>query len=343
MIRRALVFLLLLVGLATWGLREVISLWEAPLNIASSGTKFTVNAGDSLRSVARRLSNNGVLAHPELLILYGRATGLDQQIKQGEYLLPEYSTAQSLLLLLQSGQVVAYSVTFPEGITLARALEILAAEPALARELSGASDPRLLELVAPFKHTEGWFLPESYHFTQGATDLSILRRAHTAMRETLEREWAQRAENLPYENSYEALIMASIIERETGLPQERAQISGVFFRRLGKDMRLQTDPTVIYGLGAEFDGNLRRSHLNDEANVYNTYRHFGLPPSPIALPGHAAIHAAMHPEPGNSLYFVAKGDGGHVFSASLGAHQKAVRAYQLQRRKDYRSSPSGNN
>ena len=159
------------------------------------------------------------------------------------------------------------------------------------------------------------------------------------MQEVLAQEWSQRDPGLPYESPYEALIMASIIERETGLPEEREQISGVFFRRLQKRMRLQTDPTVIYGLGAEFDGNLRRAHLQDDSNPYNTYRHRGLPPSPIALPGRAAIRAALHPAPGDSLYFVARGDGGHVFSTTLEAHERAVRKYQLQRRADYRSSP----
>ena len=155
----------------------------------------------------------------------------------------------------------------------------------------------------------------------------------------LEEEWQGRAPYLPYQTPYEALIMASIVERETGLPQERGEIAGVFVRRLQTGMKLQTDPTVIYGLGQAFDGNLRRRHLVDESNPYNSYRHKGLPPTPIALPGRAAIHAALHPVDGTALFFVARGDGGHVFSTTLAEHQRAVRKYQLQRRKDYRSSP----
>ena len=159
------------------------------------------------------------------------------------------------------------------------------------------------------------------------------------MSEVLRAEWDARAEDLPYETPYEALIMASIIERETGLPEERGQIAGVFVRRLQRGMLLQTDPTVIYGLGDAFDGNLTRRHLSEDSNTYNTYRHAGLPPTPIALPGRAAIHAALHPEPGSALFFVARGDGGHVFSDTLSEHNRAVREYQLRRRKDYTSSP----
>jgi UPF0755 protein len=156
----------------------------------------------------------------------------------------------------------------------------------------------------------------------------------------LAEEWQHRSQPLPYESPYEALIMASIVERETGLPDERGEIAGVFVRRLQRNMRLQTDPTVIYGLGEEFDGNLRRVHLLDQSNPYNTYRHRGLPPTPIALPGRAAIHAALHPQEGKTLFFVARGDGGHYFSETLAEHERAVRKYQLQRREDYRSAPT---
>jgi UPF0755 protein len=263
---------------------------------------------------------------------------MDQQIKQGEYLLPSGATALAVLQLLQRGDVLRYQVTLPEGITLARAVEILAAEDKLEHVLAGAQDERLLALAAPH-HPEGWFFPDTYQFTRGDTDLAILQRANQAMREVLEQEWAKRDESLPYDSAYDALVMASIVERETGLPEERGQIAGVFVRRLNKGMLLQTDPTIIYGLGDSFDGNLRRRHLKDDSNPYNTYRHRGLPPSPIALPGRAAIHAAVHPEPGKTLYFVARGDGGHVFSETLAEHNRAVRKYQLQRRKDYRSSP----
>ncbi len=314
--------------------------WQQPLNISKGGYILTVAPGEAFSGVAAHLQADGVLVDPWMLRIYARATGLDQQIRHGEYRVPAGTTPEALLVLLRSGRVISYQVTLPEGITLRRAVEILAGQKRLTHLLSGPDDPRLLALVAPLQTAEGWFFPDSYRYERGATDLEILERAHTAMQAVLDEEWSQRDADLPYEQPYQALIMASIIERETGMPTERGEIAGVFVRRLQKHMKLQTDPTVIYGLGASFDGNLRRSHLQDGSNPYNTYRHQGLPPSPIALPGRAAIHAALHPEPGNTLFFVARGDGGHEFSASLAEHQRAVRKYQLKRREDYRSSPA---
>lgn len=338
--RRLLLAVLLLAALAAaWGTVELRERWRAPLAIPEGGFTLVVAAGDTLRTVAARLHDAGVLRDPLLLRLYGRWTGLDQQLKQGEYLLPAGTTASGALALMQRGDVIRYQVTLPEGITLARAIQILAEQPQINVVLTGPADQRLLDLVAPHAHPEGWFFPDSYQYTRGETDLAILTRAHAAMRVILEQEWARRSEPLPYETPYDALIMASVIERETGLPRERGDIAGVFVRRLNRGMLLQTDPTIIYGLGPAFDGNLRRSHLRDSANPYNTYRHKGLPPTPIALPGRAAIHAALHPADGEALFFVARGDGGHVFSATLAEHNRAVRKYQLQRRKDYRSTP----
>jgi UPF0755 protein len=340
MIARLGILLVLLLVLAGLGARELERRWQQPLVIPAQGYKLTVVAGDSLSSVARTLHREGVLRlHPRLLQAYGSWTGLDAQIKRGEYLLPTGLTAAELLPLLRDGRVIQYLVTIPEGISLARAVALLQTHEPLRHELSGPDDPRIAELVQPHASAEGLFFPDSYAFELGASDWQILQRAFHRMADILAEEWAGRADRLPYESPYEALIMASIVERETGQPAERGEIAGVFVRRLDKGMRLQTDPTVIYGLGPGFDGNLRRVHLQDEGNRYNTYRHGGLPPSPIALPGRAAIHAALNPSPGDSLYFVARGDGSHVFSASLEQHQQAVRQYQLQRRKDYRSSP----
>jgi UPF0755 protein len=342
-IRRLLIaFLLLALLVAAAGVlltREVQRQWQQPLAISGEDYRLNIKAGDSLRGVADRLVADGILPHPWLLRAYGRWTGLDQSIKRGEYRVPAGTTQEQLLLLLNSGKVIQYQVTLPEGITLARALELLAAEADLEHVLGGIEDERITALVAPAKVAEGLFFPDTYQYELGATDWQVLQRAHRAMRQVLEQEWSGRAEGLPYSDPYEALIMASIVERETGLASERQQIAGVFVRRLRKNMRLQTDPTVIYGLGSEFDGNLRRKHLRDDSNPYNTYRHAGLPPSPIALPGRAAVHAALHPADGETLYFVARGDGGHVFSKTLAEHEQAVRKYQLQRRKDYRSSP----
>lgn len=332
----AVLILLLAGGLA---LAEFQRRWLEPLAVPEEGFVVTVDPGDSLRAVVVALKAEGILVHPRVALLYGRWSGLDAQIKQGEYRLSRGLTIEGLLALLTSGRVVQYQVTLPEGITLSRALDILAATAEITRELAGVDDPRVLELVRPHPSPEGLFFPDSYHFARGASDWQLLQRAHARMLDVLEQEWETRAEGLPYETAYEALIMASIIERETGMPEERGEIAGVFVRRLQAGMRLQTDPTVIYGLGDSFDGNLKRGHLNDDGNPYNTYRHAGLPPTPIALPGRDSIHAALHPRPGDSLYFVARGDGGHVFSASLAEHEEAVRKYQLRRRPDYRSSP----
>jgi len=337
--------IVVLLGIALLGavvVKEVRQSWNSPLAIPVQGFVLTVDSGDTLRKVAERLSSAGVLVHPELLILYGRWTGVDQQIKKGEYLVPPQTTAASLLQLLQRGEVIKYQVTLPEGITLAKALSILSEQEKLDVVLSGPEDPQLLDVVKPLAQAEGLFFPDTYLYARGDTDLSILQRAHAAMKTVLQEEWLNRTRTLPYENSYDALIMASIIERETGIPEERAQISGVFVRRLQRGMLLQTDPSVIYGLGAGFDGNLQRDHLKQESNIYNTYRHSGLPPTPIALPGREAIHAALNPDIGDALYFVAKGDGAHQFSTTLKQHNQAVREFQIRRRENYRSQPQRN-
>lgn len=339
MIRRLLIVLVSLGVLATLALSELQRRWQQPLLLPEGGVEITVARGESLRAVLRRLHNEGIVAYPDVIAWYGRYSGEDQNIKHGEYRLSAGSTHQGLLALLVGGEVVQHQVTFPEGITLRQALFILAEQERLQATLSGPDDPRILEITAPHASPEGLFFPDSYHFSTGDTDWQVLQRAHTAMQTVLRQEWEDRSSELPYDTPYEALIMASIIERETGLPEEREQIAGVFVRRLQQGMLLQTDPTIIYGLGAEFDGNLRRSHLRDSNNPYNTYRHKGLPPSPIALAGRAAIHAALHPSAGQELFFVARGDGGHVFSRTLAEHEEAVRKYQLRRRSDYRSSP----
>lgn len=339
MTQKLVVLVLALAVLGAIAVNELRSYWAAPLKIPEQGFVLTVTPGESLRTVVERLHKGGVLAHPKLATLYGRWTGLDLQIKSGEYLLPQNTTAESMLSLLQSGEVIQHQVTLPEGITLANALAILAQQGELEKTLQGPNDPRILELIKPHSHPEGLFFPDTYRFIRSDTDWSILQRAHTVMSTLLQTEWDTRGSSLPYETPYEALIMASIIERETGIPEEREKIAGVFVRRLLKGMLLQTDPTVIYGLGVKFDGNLQRKHLAEDDNIYNTYRHPGLPPTPIALPGRAAIHAAMHPDMGNALYFVARGDGGHVFSDTLSEHNEAVHAYQMQRREDFIPAP----
>jgi UPF0755 protein len=338
-IRRFILLLVLLVAIGYLAVRELEQRWRQPLPVPAAGVEFTVHPGESLRTVVEKLNNQQLVPYPDLVVLYARWRGIDQQIKQGEYLLVPGLDAEALLELLQSGKVIQYRVTLPEGITIAQAIGVLGQQPRLNSTLEGPGDTRILELVKPLPHPEGLFLPETYSYVRGETDWQLLQRSHREMNRVLAEEWEGRASDLPYETPYDALIMASIIERETGLPAEREQIAGVFVRRLQRGMRLQTDPTVIYGLGSAFDGNLRRSHLLDKSNPYNTYQHSGLPPTPIAMPGRASLHAALHPAAGDTLYFVARGDGGHVFSATLAEHQSAVRKYQLQRRNDYRSSP----
>jgi len=338
MSRLGIAFIVLVIVCGLVGL-DLKRRWQTPLSIPAGGYHLTILPGETLGGVAAHLHEQGVVPHPRLLIFYGRWSGLDRQVRQGEYLLPQYLGIKSLMALLSQGRVIQYQLTLPEGITLERALSLLRQENDLEHVLIGENDPRIQALIAPFTSAEGLFFPDSYQYERGATDWQILQRAYQRMASVLAQEWSARASNLPYESDYEALIMASIIERETGLPAERAEIAGVFVRRLQKHMRLQTDPTVIYGLGSKFDGNLRRADLKDDTNPYNTYRHHGLPPSPIALPGRDAIHAALNPAEGDTLFFVARGDGGHEFSSNLKDHEKAVRKYQLKRRADYRSSP----
>jgi UPF0755 protein len=300
---------------------------------------FVVAKGESLVSVARRLHDLDMLRWPMVWRLYGQYVA-PGSIKVGEYEFLERETPVSMLRRFQSGAVITYSVTLVEGRTFKDWIELLSLQPKLnVTLLSKPLEEQLQLLDVGLDHPEGWFYPDTYHFVAGDSDLTLLRRAHQLMRQVLEKEWASRSADLPYATPYEALIMASIIEKETGLASERGDIAGVFVRRMRAGMRLQTDPTVIYGLGGDFTGNLTRQHLR-KAGPYNTYTNSGLPPTPIAMPSAAAIHAALHPSDGTTLYFVAKGDGSHHFSSTLEEHNRAVQQYQRQRRTNYRSSPA---
>jgi UPF0755 protein len=237
-----------------------------------------------------------------------------------------------LLRKLEQGLVIQHRFTIVEGWTYRQLRDLLAADLSVVQSLEGVDDAELMrrlgaEGVAP----EGRFLPETYHYTKGVTDFELLRRAHIALNGHLEAAWPGREPGLPLEDADEALVLASIVEKETGVAAERPQIAGVFVRRLEMGMRLQTDPTVIYGIVSAFDGNLTRAHLRAD-NPFNTYTRAGLPPSPIALAGKAAIDAVLHPAEGDALYFVSRGDGSHVFSRTLAEHNRAVRRYQLRRR-----------
>ncbi|MEJ2384101.1 MAG: endolytic transglycosylase MltG, partial [Xanthomonadales bacterium] len=246
-------------------------------------------------------------------------------LQAGEYRLEASMTPRDVIRRLGSGDVIHYRFTVVEGWTFRQLRQALAADTELAHELPSPDDGDwdFRGLFPELDHPEGWFLPETYLFTRGDSDRDLLLRANRAMQDALATAWEGRDTGLPLETPYELLILASIIEKETAVPQERGQIAGVFVRRLRKGMRLQTDPTVIYGLGETFDGDIRRRDLRTDT-PYNTYTRHGLPPTPIALPGRAALEAAAHPEPGDTLYFVADGSGGHTFSRTLEEHQAAV-------------------
>ncbi len=289
-----------------------------------------VPAGSSFAAVAGQLSERGLIDHPWLLRLYARWNGLANRIQAGEYAIEPGTTAAGLVRRMVNGEVVQYSLTLIEGWRFDELLAAVHAHPAVKRTIE--ADATESQIMAAIDRgaipAEGRFLPETYHFPRGISDIDILRRANRALEATLDDAWRNRADGLPIKSADEALILASIIEKETGLAEERRRIAGVFSRRLERGMRLQTDPTVIYGLGEAFDGDLRRIHLRTDT-PYNTYTRHGLPPTPIALPGAAAIRAAVDPAEGDSLYFVSRGDGSHVFSATLDEHNAAVRRYQL--------------
>jgi UPF0755 protein len=333
-----LVLLITAVGCFAWRWLHM-PFMVAPANSANE-IIFEVRSGDSLARTAYRLKRETGLQYPRLLINYARLAGLNN-IKFGEFLLRPEQSPVSVLKTLVNGQVLHRSITFVEGTRVSDVLSLLKSERNLA---AGATELNVENLVSVFgieqSNPEGWLFPDTYQFTRQTSAWTLLEQSHKRMRHVLEQEWQQRSPNLPYASPYEALIMASIIEKETGVASEREQIAGVFVRRLQKGMRLQTDPTVIYGMGDSYRGDIKRKHLRQKT-PYNTYVIKGLPPTPIALPGREAIVAALHPAPGRALYFVARGDGSHQFSETLAEHQAAVRRYQLRRAEDYRSAPNG--
>ncbi len=330
--------------LITFVVIGVIGYWHRwlhqPLNISAQNQIFTVARGETLTSVGHRLEREHILQWPKIWRFYGRFFA-PEPIKVGEYQLEENLTPIMLLALLQSGKVITYELTLVEGKTFAEFIVQLAQAPKLESLLAGKDlEQQMLLLDLPIDHPEGWFYPDTYQYRAKDTDIQVLRRAYDRMQSILEEEWQGRGEQVPYQSSYDALIMASIVEKETAVPSERPAIAGVFVRRLLKGMRLQTDPTVIYGLGERYQGNITRKHLRQKT-PYNTYVIKGLPPTPIAMPGREAIHAALHPAPGETLYFVARGDGRHQFSATLEQHNQAVNQYQrFKRVEGYRSSPT---
>ena len=301
----------------------------APMRLDATAT-LHIRPGDSLSVVVRELAARGWFEHSGYLRFEAWRRRLAGRIHAGEYLVEPGMSAAALLELIIAGKVVQHALTLPEGWTFSRILAALRDNPLISNTLTSSDPGRIMAAIGyPGYAAEGRFFPDTYYFTAGETDLSLLRRAMRRMQMVLQEEWQQRAADLPYRSSYQALILASLVEKEAALAEERAKIAGVFVRRLQKNMKLQTDPTVIYALGDEFDGNLRRADLTRDS-PYNTYRYKGLPPTPIAAAGRASIRAAMQPEPGAALYFVATGEGGrHHFSRTLAEHNKAVAEYQL--------------
>jgi UPF0755 protein len=290
--------------------------------------------------VLNRLQADGVLHDALWLRLYWRFNLKGQPLHSGEYRLTPELSVRDMLGLWRRGEVVQYSLTLVEGWNFRQVRAALERQSKLELTLTELSDAQLMaRLGYPGVNPEGRFFPDTYRFVRGMSDLDLLKQAYVRLEQVLAEEWQARADGLPYKDPYDALIMASIIEKETGVPEERSQIAGVFIRRLRIGMRLQTDPTVIYGLGERYNGKLTYAHLR-EPTAYNTYVIDGMPPTPIAMVGREAINAALHPVAGKSLYFVARGDGSHVFSSTLKAHNRAVREYQLTRREGYRSSPA---
>jgi len=339
-------FLLLLeTGLVLAGLMLGASAWKVhsalvqPLNIAQEEL-LEVPKGTTPTRTFYRLEADGVIKDAFWLRLYWRFNLPKQPLHSGEYRMLPGMTVEGLIDLWKRGEMVQYSVTLVEGWNFHQVRAALAKEEKLDHTLDGLSDTQVMDKLGHGGiFPEGRFFPDTYRFVRGMSDAELLKTAYDRLNEVLAKEWERRAPDAPYTEPYQALIMASLVEKETGVPQERGQIAGVFVRRMAMGMLLQTDPTVIYGLGERYSGKLTRAHLK-EPTPYNTYVIAGLPPTPIAMVGREAIHAALNPVAGNSLYFVARGDGSHVFSDDLDAHNNAVREFQLKRRADYRSSPA---
>ncbi|GGJ90572.1 endolytic transglycosylase MltG [Pseudomonas matsuisoli] len=327
---------LIALGFAWWKQNAILA---QPLKVTEERL-IDVPQGTTPGGLLRQLEADGVLEDAFLLRIYWRFKLSEHALHSGEYRLMPGETVQDLLSAWIRGDVVQYAVTLVEGWNFRQVRAALAANPKLNQTLAEASDEDVMATLGEEgMHPEGRFFPDTYRYVKGMSDLDILRQAHQRLTRILAEEWAKRAENLPYDDSYQALIMASLVEKETGVPQERGQIAGVFVRRLEEGMLLQTDPTVIYGMGEQYKGRITRDDLR-RPTPYNTYTNAGLPPTPIAIVGRESIHAALNPESGKSLYFVARGDGSHVFSNTLDEHNRAVREYQIKRRADYRSSPA---
>jgi UPF0755 protein len=304
----------------------------SPLHLKPVNQEISIAPKSSLKSVANQLVAQGVLAEPWRFIILAKIFNKEVSLQSGNYTLNKNISPYQLLLSLNNGKTTQASITFIEGHAFEKMRDKLAKNEAVKQTIQGWTDEEILRFLgSEYKNAEGLFFPDTFYFDRDTSDLQILQRSYVAMQTKLNKAWQSRAQNLPYRNAYEALIMASIIEKETGKASERPMIAGVFVNRLRIGMRLQTDPTVIYGIGKSYDGNIRKKDLLTDT-PYNTYTRAGLPPTPIAMPGLAAIEAALHPAETKALYFVGKGDGSHVFSNNLATHTQAVNQYQLKQK-----------
>ena len=300
---------------------------EAPIAVEEA-TLYEVPRGAGFNRVMAELATRGVIEDEWAFRLLTRIEPESvPRLRAGEYMLEPGMSGRELIELLGSDRVVTYPLTVPEGWTFRQMRARLGSAPKLETLTQGLDDEEIMALLdREGRHPEGWFFPDTYRYHKGMSDIDILRQALLRMEQVLEEVWEARSDDLPYETPYEALIMASLIERETGAPEERREIAGVFKRRMEQGMRLQTDPTVIYGMGERYDGRITRADLR-EATPYNTYVIDGMPPTPIAMPGRASLEAAVDPLPGETLYFVSRGDGTHHFSRTLREHNNAVNRY----------------
>lgn len=323
--RRLFTLMILLVLLATAGLGYYA---YRPLPLPATPFEFALKQGSSLKSMARDMQQAGLLEQDWAFVWLVRLLGKSAQLKAGNYALDHPVTPLELLNILDKGLVIQGQISIIEGWTFKQLRAALNASPDIMHDALNLSDAEILQRIgATESHPEGLFFPDTYNFAAGSSDLVIIKRAYQVMQQRLQEVWAGRDVGLPLQTPYQALILASIVEKETGTPGDRTLIAGVFVNRLRKGMLLQTDPTVIYGLGDRFDGNLRKRDLLADT-AYNTYTRGGLTPTPIALPGMAALQATLHPAKTDALYFVARGDGSSQFSSNLTAHNRAVNQYQ---------------
>jgi UPF0755 protein len=325
-----LVILLVLVLLAAAVIGVVAWRWyENAIPMTAERVEVRIAPGSSARAVARQLREAGVMVNETAFIAVARATDATARLRAGRYALERGMTLHELIDKLKRGEVLRERLTVVEGWTFRELRAALASAPDLKQDAAKLDDAALLKAIgATERHPEGLFAPDTYVYDPGSSDLELYRQAYRLQQTRLQAAWDARAAELPYKSPYDALIMASIVEKETGQGAERAQIAGVFVNRLRKGMLLQTDPTVIYGIGPKFDGNLRKRDLERDT-PYNTYTRAGLPPTPIALPGRAALEAELQPADTRALYFVARGDGTSQFSETLAEHNRAVVKYQL--------------